>query len=130
MVHSLQSIWLQALGIKPRTLRPLARAKWDKKDVAQLLSRGEEGEEPDPAAETDRIKGLGFAACAPWCSCSGRGKAGAISGDSCQSAVVEAWVQPRATMASSVFQFTSGNGLPTTASCLPRSQRAWGWTGR
>ena len=56
---------LQALGIKPRTLRPLARAKLDKKDVAQLLSRGEEGEEPDPAAEADRIKGLGFAACGP-----------------------------------------------------------------
>ena len=56
---------VQALGIKPRTLRPMARAKLDKKDVAQLLSRGEEGEEPDPAAEADRIKGLGFAACAP-----------------------------------------------------------------
>jgi hypothetical protein len=48
----------------------MAHAKLDKKDVAQLLSRGEEGEEPDPAAEADRIQGLGFAACAPaWATC-------------------------------------------------------------
>lgn len=55
---------VQALGIKPRTLRPMAHAKLDKKDVQQLLSRGSEGEEPDPAAEADRIQGLGFAAYA------------------------------------------------------------------
>jgi hypothetical protein len=48
----------------------MTHAKLDKKDVAQLLSRGEEGEEPDPAAEADRIQGLGFAACAPaWATC-------------------------------------------------------------
>ncbi|KAK9842065.1 hypothetical protein WJX81_006747 [Elliptochloris bilobata] len=57
-----EDLMAEALGIKPRTLRPMARAKLDKKDVAQLLSRGEEGEEPNPAAEADRIQGLGFAA--------------------------------------------------------------------
>lgn len=50
---------IQALGIKPKLIRAPKQPQLDQKDMAQLMSRGEE-EEEGADKEADRIKGLGY----------------------------------------------------------------------
>ena len=51
---------VQALGIKPKTLRAPKQPALDQRDMAQLMQRGEDEEDEDPARQAERIKGLGF----------------------------------------------------------------------
>lgn len=51
---------VQALGIKPKTVRAPKQPTLDQRDMAQLMQRGEDEEEEDPARQAERIKGLGF----------------------------------------------------------------------
>lgn len=51
---------MQALGIKPKTIKAPKQPSLDQRDMAQLMQRGEDEEEEDPARQAERIKGLGF----------------------------------------------------------------------
>lgn len=51
---------MQALGIKPKTIRVPKQPSLDQREMAQLMQRGEDEEEADPAMQGDRIKGLGY----------------------------------------------------------------------
>lgn len=55
---------MQALGIKPKTIRAPKQPSLDQRDMAQLMQRGEDEEEEDPARQAERIKGLGYKMCA------------------------------------------------------------------
>ena len=58
--HVWLSLGVQALGIKPKTVRAPKQPSLDQRDMAQLMQRGEDEEEEDPARQAERIKGLGF----------------------------------------------------------------------
>lgn len=55
---------MQALGIKPKTIRAPKQLSLDPRDMAQLMQRGEDEEGEDPARQVERIKGLGYKMCA------------------------------------------------------------------
>ena len=54
---------LQALGLKPKTLKQAPKPKLDSQDMAKLLGRtdSEEQGQPDPMQDPDAVKGLGYA---------------------------------------------------------------------
>ena len=51
---------MQALGIKPKTIRAPKQPSLDQREMAQLMQRGEDEEEVDPERQAERIKCLGF----------------------------------------------------------------------
>ena len=53
---------VQALGIKPKTIRAPKQPSLDQKDLQQLMQKGEEEEDAAEGGdrEAERIKGLGF----------------------------------------------------------------------
>ena len=50
------------MGLKPKAVADKIAPKLDTRDMKQLMEGGpeEEDEEPDAAAEADRVKGLGY----------------------------------------------------------------------
>ena len=51
---------MQALGIKPKTIKAPKQPSLDQREMAQLMQRGNDEEEEDPARQAERIKGLGY----------------------------------------------------------------------
>lgn len=62
MPHS-DAALLQAMGLKPKSLKPNKKPKLDQQDMAKLLGRTESEEfgQPDPLQDPDAVKGLGYA---------------------------------------------------------------------
>ncbi|CAL5223709.1 g6263 [Coccomyxa viridis] len=55
-----EDLMAEALGIKPKTIRAPKQPSLDQRDMAQLMQRGEDEEDEDPARQAERIKGLGY----------------------------------------------------------------------
>ena len=60
LFHDQHLLTVQALGIKPKTIRAPKQPSLDQRDMAQLMQRGEDEEDEDPARQAERIKGLGY----------------------------------------------------------------------